>query len=506
MPGPVKAPTSSTRFLHLQQLVSSSVPRSRVELSSSSSSSYSPHSNSTGSISLLRTSPHSHTLANSQTPHNYRQVRNHFVAVMALSSDSSTATTGYSGPAEYHESSGTGSAAAWPSTGPQRIPLGAGSRFNAPAPVRPSGNARGGRIGGVGVKDGVAAGTGAVVASNGGELKKTTETAVTPKEFPGFEVTPIPKDLDKMKPIRTAAALVIGDEILNGKTMEKNSHYFAKYCFDLGIDLKRIEVIPDDPEEIAAASRRMVEKYDLVITTGGIGPTHDDITYASLAQAFNQKLEHHGETLRRMNEMNKHRPWMAKMDPQQKEATKRMALFPNGAEVIFIGKDIWVPVVRLEGKLCVFPGIPALFQKMLNGLTEYLPLPPPSERPLRIQVFTERPESMIAPYLTSLQARLKADSIQVGSYPVLNQGVFVSLIGRDIPSYVDNGNGQTKKGPPRVWLAEVAKEVEREVGGRILCDEEVAEKKEAAKRFDPAGRPISSEQSSKNPSPPRPKI
>ncbi|EEB92101.1 hypothetical protein MPER_09439, partial [Moniliophthora perniciosa FA553] len=155
----------------------------------------------------------------------------------------------------------------------------------------------------------------------------TTEMAVIPKEFPGFEVTPIPKELSKAKPIRTAAALVIGDEILNGKTMEKNSHYFAKYCFDLGIDLhqaflashaqvayiaarlssKRIEVIPDEEEEIIAASRRMVQKYDLVITTGGIGPTHDDITYASLAKAFDQTLEHHGETLRRMDDMNIHR-------------------------------------------------------------------------------------------------------------------------------------------------------------------------------------------------------
>lgn len=327
-------------------------------------------------------------------------------------------------------------------------------------------------------------------SSSGGrgvEPKKST-TWTVPKNFPGYEVSPIPASLETMKPIRTAAALVIGDEILNGKTMEKNSNFFAKYCFELGIDLKRIEVIPDDEAEIIAASRRMVEQYDFVITTGGIGPTHDDITYASLAKAFGQKLAYHDETLRRMDEMNKHRPWMASMNSQQRDATKRMALFPENAQVLFIGKDIWVPVVRLSGKLCVFPGIPALFQKMLNGLTSYLPLPPPSERPLRIQVFTERPESMIAPYLSSLQARLKADGIQVGSYPVLNQGVFVSLIGRDIPTYVDSET--RKKGPPRVWLAEVAKEVEKEVGGRVVSDEEVAEKKEAAKKLDPAGRPI----------------
>ncbi|ESK94823.1 molybdopterin binding domain-containing protein [Moniliophthora roreri MCA 2997] len=486
---PVKPPTSSTRFLQRQQRVTSAVPRSRVE---GLSSSLNPSSTGSNHIqNPLRNSSHSNT----QPPHNYRQqqqIRNHFVAVMALSSTKTT-TRGYTGPPptiEHHDSNGL--AAVWSSTGAQRTA--SGSRYHSPSLSGLSG----------GVRERMT-GTGAGSSGSIGEPKMTTETTVIPKEFPGFEATPIPKELSKAKPIRTAAALVIGDEILNGKTMEKNSHYFAKYCFDLGIDLKRIEVIPDEEEEIIAASRRMVEKYDLVITTGGIGPTHDDITYASLAKAFNQKLEHHAETLRRMNEMNKHRSWMATMDSQQREATKRMALFPNKAEVIFIGKDIWVPVVRLEGKLCVFPGIPALFQKMLNGLTDYLPLPSPSERPLRIQIFTERPESMIAPYLTSLQARLKADGIQVGSYPVLNQGVFVSLIGRDIPSY-SNNNGKLKKGPPRIWLAEVAKEVEREVGGRILCDEEVAEKKEAAKRFDPAGRPIVPLSGSASPSPPKAKI
>ncbi len=150
----------------------------------------------------------------------------------------------------------------------------------------------------------------------------------------------------------------------------------------------------------------MVQNYDFVVTSGGIGPTHDDITYASLAKAFGQGLAHHTETLRRLDEMNKHRPWISSQTTSQREATQRMALFPERAEVIFVGSDIWVvrlnfilslsyalyrtkPVVRLEGKLCIFPGIPKLFQVMLTQLTQFLPLPPPSDRPLRIQIFTE---------------------------------------------------------------------------------------------------------------------
>ncbi|KAF9029569.1 Molybdopterin binding protein [Hymenopellis radicata] len=289
-----------------------------------------------------------------------------------------------------------------------------------------------------------------------------------PRQDSGFSLSPIPRNpLGEGKCIRTAAALIIGDEILNGKTLEQNSHYFAKYCFEHGVQLKRVEVIADDEAEIVEASRRMVKNYDWVITSGGIGPTHDDMTYASLAKAFGQKLVHHTETLRRLDQMNKHRPWVASQTPSQKEAAQRMALFPERAEVIFVGQDIWVPVVRLEGKLCIFPGIPKLFQVMLNSLTQFLPLPPPCERPKRIQIFTDRPESMIAPYLTSLHARLKPQGIQVGSYPVLSKGVFVSLIGRSGP--------QTE-----CILLQVAREVESEIGGKTLSEEEVAEKKAGA--------------------------
>ncbi|KAG9074489.1 hypothetical protein FS749_013949, partial [Ceratobasidium sp. UAMH 11750] len=112
-------------------------------------------------------------------------------------------------------------------------------------------------------------------------------------------VSPIPTEspLGKGKTIKTAACLVIGDEILNGKTHDSNSNYFAKFCFERGVALKRIEVIADIEEEIVEASRRMVQRYDFVVTSGGIGPTHDDITYSSLATAFNLPLALHRPTI-----------------------------------------------------------------------------------------------------------------------------------------------------------------------------------------------------------------
>ena len=130
----------------------------------------------------------------------------------------------------------------------------------------------------------------------------------------------------------------------------------------------------------------MVKNYDFVITSGGIGPTHDDITYASIAKAFNQSLKYHDETLQRLNAHASRRPDIQNQTEEQKKARERMALFPENAEVLFIGEDIWVPVCRMEGKLCIFPGIPSLFQRMLAGLTPYLPLP--DSRPFRHLVHT----------------------------------------------------------------------------------------------------------------------
>ncbi|KAF8897087.1 MoaB/Mog domain-containing protein [Gymnopilus junonius] len=283
--------------------------------------------------------------------------------------------------------------------------------------------------------------------------------------FPVSAVPPNP--IGEGQYIRTAAALIIGFAY-----SRQESYCFAQYCFENGIDLKRIEVIADNEDEIIEASRRLVERYDFVITSGGIGPTHDDITYESLGKAFGQKLVYHDETMRRLNEATKHRNWTGSQTAEQLTARNRMALFPENAEVIFVAEDIWVPVVRLAGKLCIFPGIPSLFTKMLRNLTSFIPLPPKNERPLRIQIFTDRPESMIAPYLTSLQKRLKPHAIQVGSYPILFKGVFVSLIGRDLQNKSEDPSSEG-----RIWLAEVAQEVEREIGGRIVSEEEVAAQK-----------------------------
>ncbi|KAG2124797.1 MoaB/Mog domain-containing protein [Suillus clintonianus] len=268
-----------------------------------------------------------------------------------------------------------------------------------------------------------------------------------------FPNSPIPKNpLGEGRYIKTAAALIIGDEILNGNILDRNSNYFARFCFENGIELQGIEVIADDELKILEASRRMVQKYDFVITSGGIGPSHDDITYPSLAKSFGQELKYHDETLRRMEEASRHRTGISQ---QLTAAGKRMALFPEAGEVLFVASDTWVPVVRLEGKLCIFPGIPSLFQKLLDNLKPFLPLPADDERPFRLQVFTPLSESSIAPFLTDLQKRVKPENIRIGSYPLSQPGAHVALTGSD-----------------RERVKELGLEVEKELQGRLLSAEE----------------------------------
>ncbi|BEJ14076.1 hypothetical protein CspHIS471_0312500 [Cutaneotrichosporon sp. HIS471] len=270
--------------------------------------------------------------------------------------------------------------------------------------------------------------------------------------------------------IKTAGCLIIGDEVLNGKTKDTNSNFFAQLCFDLGIELKRIEVIADDEAEIVEAARRMTQNYDFVVTSGGIGPTHDDITYASLGKAFGLSLEHDVETLRRLQVMTteERRAQLAKASPEEVTARNRMALFPiakgghggdgqggNRSEILFVCDDRWVPVVRL-GALRV-PGHSQPVPAATPGLGA-VPSPPAGV----IQALPW-PESKIAPYLTELQARVKKEGIRIGSYPYLYKGVHVSLIGHDVER-----------------VKELGKEVAEKLEGEVMSEGTLGSDKTAA--------------------------
>nr|CAG8444819.1 14549_t:CDS:2 [Entrophospora candida] len=211
-------------------------------------------------------------------------------------------------------------------------------------------------------------------------------------------ITPISELKDRPFP-KTSACLIIGDEILYGKTVDTNSGYFAKYCFNLGIDLKKIEVIPDDEQTIIEAVRRLSDNFDLVVTSGGIGPTHDDITYPTIAKAFNLQLTPHQQTLDRMMYVNSNTPSLKAMSTELSQETiiarNRMALFPTPSLVVYPSPKLW--------------------------------------KFFRSFVKTFQPESFIAPILTELQE--KHSDIKIGSYPKWisddNRWVIISFIVRE---------------------------------------------------------------------------
>ncbi|CAK7245324.1 MAG: hypothetical protein STHCBS139747_006901 [Sporothrix thermara] len=228
------------------------------------------------------------------------------------------------------------------------------------------------------------------------------------------------------KPIHTAACLIIGDEVLGGKA------------------LKRVEVIEDDESQIIEAVQRMSERYDFVVTSGGIGPTHDDITYSSIAKAFGLEIKLYDEAYRRMREFSITRPrpnqpavdW--DVDSPALRARLRMVELPTDPAIppekqfLFPREDLWVPVCVVNGNVHILPGVPRLFEMLLDALKPAI-LPRLEGREIaRVLISTPLPESQVAPFLTELAARVEPLGVKVGSYPRWeSKRNTVTLVGKD---------------------------------------------------------------------------
>ncbi len=198
----------------------------------------------------------------------------------------------------------------------------------------------------------------------------------------------------------SAAMVVIGDEILSGKCADANSPWIAARCRELGVDLERIAVVPDDVELIADEVLRCSQGYDHVFTSGGVGPTHDDMTMLGIAQAFNVQLERHPELEKLLRE---------KFPGQPSAAALRMADVPAGTELWWDG-DLFFPVVVVRN-VCVFPGVPSLLQRKFDEIAHRFRGTPFSSRMLK----TEERESQIAARLQAAQRQWP--DVAIGSYP-----------------------------------------------------------------------------------------
>jgi molybdenum cofactor synthesis domain-containing protein len=213
----------------------------------------------------------------------------------------------------------------------------------------------------------------------------------------------------------TAAILVIGNEILTGRTKDTNTGWLAERLYALGIRVREARVVPDVEAEIVAAVRALSARYAYVFTTGGIGPTHDDITAESVARAFGVRLLRDPEAVRRLTAHYE--------DPSLlNEARLRMANVPEGAELIDNPVSV-APGFRI-GNVHVLPGVPMIMQAMFEGLAHRLKGGPPL---LARTVRCLLAEGTLAEGLGAVQARFP--DLEIGSYPYMRMKQFgVSLV------------------------------------------------------------------------------
>ena len=216
----------------------------------------------------------------------------------------------------------------------------------------------------------------------------------------------------------TAAVLVIGNEILSGRTQDVNLNWLAKELTALGIRLREARVVADIEEEIVASVNELRARYDYVFTTGGIGPTHDDITSSSIAKAFGLPWVRHPDAVKILE---------AQYEPGQlNEARLRMATMPAGAELV-ANPVSGAPGYRI-GNVFVLAGVPSIMRAMFDDVRGRLRGGPPL---LSRTVSTYLGEGTIAKPLGELQERFS--ELDIGSYPFFRGGRFgTSLVIRGI--------------------------------------------------------------------------
>ena len=214
----------------------------------------------------------------------------------------------------------------------------------------------------------------------------------------------------------TVGVVIIGDEILSGKFADENGPYLIGRLRELGADLRRLTTISDELPAIADEVQRCSDACDLVITTGGVGPTHDDRTLEGLAHAFDVPLYEHPELVDLL------RSFRLELTP----ASLRMATVPEGSELIPTPEGSY-PVLRYRN-VYVFPGVPRLMQQKFEAVAAHFA----GERVRTARLYTQERETAIAATLAAVQEA--EPQVSIGSYPRFGEGdyrVIVTLESRD---------------------------------------------------------------------------
>jgi molybdenum cofactor synthesis domain-containing protein len=217
----------------------------------------------------------------------------------------------------------------------------------------------------------------------------------------------------------TAAVVVIGDEILSGKFPDENGTHLIRRLRQLGCDLRRLVVVSDDPADIADEVRRCAAAHDHVLTTGGVGPTHDDRTLEGVALAFGVPLETRAELVALLDHFGLARS----------ETNLRMATVPAGSELVTVPRSSF-PIVRTRN-VWIFPGIPKLMHAKFEEIAGRFA----GEQVRTDRLYTDQQETEIAAVLMAVAER--HPSVVIGSYPRFGEGdykVIVTLESRDDPA------------------------------------------------------------------------
>ncbi len=210
---------------------------------------------------------------------------------------------------------------------------------------------------------------------------------------------------------RTAGIIIIGNEILSGKVHDSNSFYLASELRKLGIDLMRISVIPDDVEIIGSEALAFSKQYDFVFTSGGVGPTHDDVTMEGIAKGFAMRMIRHPQL---------EDYFRSKYSGQMNVAILKMTEVPEGAEIIDPG-NMSFPLVVYRN-IFIFPGIPEYLRNKFSLIKERFRSPAFHLR----RLFLDARESDIAEILNTVVSESR--DVSFGSYPILGNPEYKIIV------------------------------------------------------------------------------
>lgn len=251
----------------------------------------------------------------------------------------------------------------------------------------------------------------------------------------------------------TAAIVIIGDEILKGHTVDTNSAFLTRALRKLGVSVQRVTVIPDVQEIIAKEVAHLSPQYTHIITSGGIGPTHDDVTFESIAMAFREEVRPHPELSKLVKE------FFGVVD--ENSAAMKLAMVPRSAKLNYgvdsqTGKTLRYPLVSVHN-VYIFPGIPSLLERAFNGL-EHLFAGTGTTFHTR-EVFVDADETEIAPVLAKVQAGW-GRKVTLGSYPdwLSNYHRVRLVLDSESQEKVDNARAQLLEELPKGSVVPLVKD------------------------------------------------